>query len=185
METSIRNTLIYVTDQGGMEVSYFFSDIPAPSLSGMVNLQVTSAINEIPTLVQTVPKNIRDDETFQLRAVNDLVRGYLLATNRVPYANISFQLNGETVVGSLAGSDIWWTFTSESPEFLKYFRGGSVRINTLFIESPAPEILEMMQMLTDRAASLSWKGTGNSAASGRAQDPPTMPQTAIKPSDKL
>ena len=149
-----------------MEVLYLFTDMPNTSISGMYNLFVRSAGNVIPRLEQAVPKYVLDDEALQLRIVDDLVRSYLIAVNRIPNADITFELNGESVTGNLAGSEVWWTFASGSPGFLKYFPFGSVRINTLFTEPPAPEILDMMKMFCYRAASLSWKAAGSSAVPG-------------------
>jgi len=166
METSVLTTVIHLSPNDAMEVFYFLADMPNTSTSGMYNLFVRNAGNVIPPLEQAVPKEVLDDEVLQLRVVNDLVRSYLIAANKIPNVDINFDLNGEVVTGNLAGSGVLWIFTSESPEFRKYFPYGSVRINILFTQPPAPEILEMMQTLCDRADSLSWKAASSSAVPG-------------------
>ena len=161
METSVRITIIHLTREDAMEVSYFIADTHNTPVSRMYNLFVRSATNLIPSLEQAVSEAVLNDESLQLRMVNELVRSYLIAVNRVPNTDISFQLDGETVTGNLAGSDVWWTFTSTSPAFLKYFPGAMLRINTIFAEPPALQIQGMIDLFQERSASLTWNAADN------------------------
>jgi len=71
--------------------------------------------------------------------VQDLVRAYLIAANRVPNADISLQPNNETITGNLAGSEVWWTFVSRSAAFLRFFPSGMLKLNTLLANPRFPK----------------------------------------------
>jgi hypothetical protein len=157
METPIRTTIVALSPSDYMTVSYCMTDMPNTLQSGMYNLLVRSALNEVPPLEQAVPGHILDNPESQERLAQELVRAYLIAINKIPNADISFQLNDETIAGNLAGSEIWWTFYSGSPAFLRHFPSGMVRVNTLFIDPLSPEMETIMVQLSEGAASLTWR----------------------------
>jgi len=157
METPLRTTIVAISPSDYMTVSFCLADMPNTPQSGMYNLLVRSALNEVPPLEQAVPGPILDNPESQERLAQELVRAYLIATNKIPNADISFQLNGETIAGNLAGSEVWWTFSSGSPAFLRHFPSGMVRVNTLFMEPLSPDMETVMNHLSDCAASLTWR----------------------------
>jgi hypothetical protein len=89
--------------------------------------------------------------------VKDLVLSYLASSNRLPYADITFDINGEAVHGRLSGSDVFWSFKSDSPAFIKSFPFGELTKYSLLSVPASADIQSIFMAVDGKLELLSWK----------------------------